>query len=110
MANPSPKITFTVNLTNIVTDAIGPVTNERDVYLTNPDQFQNSPDQGRIESAARSSTLSTYAPTYQINPNKVAKHGDTIVEYGMKAIYLRDTYGIGYAPNDRAILTVVSVE
>jgi len=110
MANPSPTITFQVDLTLLSNENIGPITNQVSTGVLSPDRYQESPDNAVVENSNRVNTVSGYFPSYTVSPDFSVKHGDTIVEYGQKAIYLRNMYGIGYAPAERAILTVVSVE
>lgn len=94
-----PTITFTVNLTPLINEDFGPITNHTSVGMS-------SPDATNLPTAA--SRRSGFLPSLQLG-NRIVHDGDTIVEYGQKAMYLRNTYGIGYAPADRAYLTVVSV-
>lgn len=109
MTNPSPAITFRADLSRLTSETIGPVTNAVEQGVLHPDAFQ-SPDQGRTENANRVNTISAYLPTFKVSPDKVLKHGDEFIEYGLKALYLRNMYGVGYAPADRAVLVVVSVD
>ena len=109
MANPVPTIVFQVNLALLNNESIGPVTNSVTTGVLSPDQYQVSPDNGVVENANRKSTRSSWLPSLQMAPNVDLHDGDRFTEYGQRAVYLRDTYGIGYAPADRAYLTVVSV-
>ena len=99
MANPSPAITFQVDLTLLMSELVQTKTSEKSVG-------QSSPDAANLSTA--SSRLSAFLPGVHLN-NKVCHHGDTFVKYGSEAIYLRDTYGKTYAPAERAYLTIVSV-
>ena len=96
MANPSPAITFTVDLTPLMSETIGSVTHEVTVGIPVLDSTAN---------ARRSSWL----PSITVSPNRVLRHGDSFTEYGQAAVYLRDMYAVGYAPADRAYLTVTLV-
>lgn len=96
MANPSPAITFSVDLTPFMNETMGPVTSEVSVGIPVLDTNTNN-------------LRSSYFPSLTVSPNHVLKHGDTFTEYGQKAVYLRDMYAVGYAPADRAYLTVESV-
>ena len=106
MANPHPTLTFTVNLTLSTQEAIGPITNSHDEAVLHPDQYQIDPDVGRLATAQRVNDLVTWLPGLFAGNNINLKHGDSFTTYGSQAIYLRDMYGIGYAPADRAVLTV----
>ncbi len=100
MANPSPTIVFTVNLNLLMNEENGSLNSVTSQGVLHPDRHQSDQDNALVEMAQRKNLR-----TVKIG-NRDYKHGDTITEYGMKAVYLRDTYGIGYAPNDRACLTV----
>ena len=102
MANPTPAITFRADLTLQREMAFGPSTNESTVGARQIDST--------IDLDTRRDQLSTFLPSFQVASNRVLTHGDEFTEYGQKAVYLRDTYGIGYAPSDRAVLVIVSVE
>jgi len=108
MTTPYPTITFSVNLAPLTNEAIGPTTNSTSTGVLSPDMYQGA-DQGRVENSNRASLVSTLLATLGVSPDKVSKDGDTFVEYGQKAVYLRKMYAVGYAPDDRAYLTVVSV-
>jgi len=94
--NPTPAITFSVDLSRLMNEKVGPSTSEIEVAVPELD-------------ANHSTNASTWLPTLMVSPNHKLKHGDTFVAYGQRAIYLRDTYGVGYAPNERAYLVVESV-
>ncbi len=108
MTNPSPAITFSVNLTPLSNEALGPSTNNADTAVLSPDSYQGA-DNGVVARSNRKNLVSTYLPSFLTSPNHALKHGDTFTEYGQKAVYLRDMYAVGYAPADRAYLTVVTV-
>lgn len=108
MANPTPAITFRVNLSLHSSEVIGPLGNEKNTAMLHPDRH-DSADRAVESIANRANHLSTYAPTVNVMPNQKWVHGDEFTEYGQKAVYLRSMYGIGYAPADRAFLTVVEV-
>lgn len=105
----SPAITFQVALTPFSTEAVGPKSNEYNPTILQPDQYQPSPDQGRTEFANRKNTRSTYLPSITGGDNYIKKDTNQFTLYGQEAIYMRKMYGIGYAPADRAYLTIVSV-
>jgi hypothetical protein len=103
------SINFQVDLSIASNETVGPVTNSRNVGMLHPDMHQSSPDNGVVEKARRvtNQTAVTWIPGLLGASNRELKHGDTFTEYGLKAIYLRDMYGIGYAPADRAVLKIV---
>lgn len=107
MVDPYPTITFQVNLSLKTTEAIGPNTNVISPTLLHPDQHQDSPDAGRVETSNRTSTLSTWLPGLLAGENAGLKDGDQFTLYGQKATYMRDNYAIGFAPAERAWLDVV---
>jgi hypothetical protein len=101
-----PTYTFRVNLSLLGNEAFGPTTNSQNVGMLSPDQHQSSPDNGRVENSNRKYTLSTWLPDLLRNNYKL-KHGDTFEVSGMRALYIRNTYAVGYAPADRAFLELV---
>jgi hypothetical protein len=101
-----PSFTFTVDLSLFATEQIGPNTNSADVDVLHADQYQSSPDQGRTETSNRQNTRSTWLPNLLAGLNRQLKHGDSFIVTGEKALYIRDTYGKGFAPADRAYLDV----
>jgi hypothetical protein len=108
MTNPSPAITFSVDLTPLSNEAIGPNTSATTTAVLSPDMYQGA-DNGTAARANRKNLVSTLLPSLQVSPDRVLKHGDTFTEYGTKAVYLRKMYAVGYAPAERAYLTVTSV-
>lgn len=102
-----PSFTFTVDL-SIVAALHGPNTNQSSVNALHPDQHQDSADNGRVEESVRRDSLSTWIPNLLHAGNRNLKHGDSFTVTGLKAMHMRDTYGIGFAPADRAVLTVVA--
>lgn len=111
MSNPLPAITFEVDLSLLLSEARGPLTNSTSDSILHPDQFQHSPDHGREETNNRSHTRSTWIPGAIVGSNRVLKHGDQFILYGQQAIYIRkmycsSVYG-GEATPDRAILKVI---
>lgn len=92
MANLSPAITFTADLTPASTIPFGPLTNSSTVGVLHPDQYQESPDQGRTEFSNRAATRSTFIPGLSAAENMVLQHEGTVTLYGLKAIYVRNNY------------------
>lgn len=101
-----PTYTFRVNLLLLSNEAVGPNTNSLSTGVLSPDQYQTSPDYGRIENSNRVNTLSSWFPDL-LRGNRQLKHGDTFEESGLKALYLRNMYTTGYAPADRAFLEII---
>ena len=101
MSNPSPAITFLVDLTPLANESFGTNTNISTVGVSRSDG-------GVIDN--RVNVRSGLIPAFTICPDRKVIHGDTFVEYGQKAVYLKNTFGIGYSPADRAILTIVSIQ
>lgn len=93
MANPSPAITFQVDLSTVDSGS----------FLT-PDQYSQSPSYGRALTAQQANTRVTFIPGLQICGNRELKHGQQFTEYGMKAMYLKGQYTTGSHP----ILKVIS--
>jgi hypothetical protein len=108
MTNPTPAITFQVDFKLQMNEKIGPIENEKDVAVLHPDRYQEDQDNAILENANRVNLVGSHLPTMNLG-NRKLKHGDTFTEYGQKAVYLRDMYGVGYAPSDRAYLKVVSI-
>lgn len=100
-----PSFTFTVNLELFGTEQIGPNTNSVNPTMLHPSRYQSDQDNAQTEQSNFKNTRSTWNPGY-ILANRVLKHGDTFTVTGQKGLYLRDMYGIGYAPADRACLEV----
>lgn len=96
MANPSPAITFSVDLTPFMNEKMGPSTHE--VTFGVPQLDSNQKDR-----------RSSWFPSLTVAPNRVLRHGATFTAYGQQAVYLRDMYAVGYAPADRAYLKVTLV-
>jgi hypothetical protein len=108
MSDPAwPSFTFRVNLGITNSELVGPKTNSTDTGIFHPDASQSSPDQGRTEKSNRSSTRSTWLPGLLVGENRALKHGDTFTVTGLKSLYIRDLYAVGYAPADRAYLEIV---
>lgn len=107
MTDLQPVITFRVNLTLPHFDYLGPNTNERVVDNLSPDQYDNSPDRGRAASAARINNISTLTQMMLPGVSRMLKHGDEFTLNGKQAVYVRNTYAVGYAPVDVAFLEVV---
>lgn len=100
MANLVPTITFQVDLTPLTNEYIGPIENKKLVGMLSPD---------KVNIANAPNLVGGWLPGAQLG-NRNVKHGDTIVEYGLKAIYLRNMYGQGYGcPPNRAYLKIISV-
>lgn len=101
MSNPSPTITFRVNLTLPMKEAFGP--NSDEYGVNHPDRFQPDQDQAVTDISNRKNYRSVWLPGLGGTSNRALKHGDTFTAYGMNAIYIKNTYTTGLNP----ILTVV---
>ena len=93
MSNPTPAITFTVDLTPLMNETMGPTTHEMSFAVP-------------VLDSNGKNVRSSFLPSLTLGPNRVVKHGDSFTEYGQKAIYLRNMYAVGYAPAERAYLTI----
>lgn len=106
MSNPkSPIITFKVNLSRNMSEAIGPVTNTKNTAMLHPDRHNSDQDRGQAAQVQHDSLRSSYLPGFLTGENIIANNNETITAYGLKAQYLKDTYTTG----DNPILTVVSI-
>ncbi|MHA1949716.1 MAG: hypothetical protein ACW99G_06970 [Candidatus Thorarchaeota archaeon] len=107
MSNVShPVFNFRVNLELLSTEKIGPKTNSINVGMLHPTRHQDDQDNAVVEQSNFKDTRSTWKPGV-LGMNGAYKDGDTFTAYGVKGLYLRDTYGIGYAPADRACLEIL---
>jgi len=102
-----PSFTFTVNLELPLDEKIGPNTNEIVTGMLHPTRHQDDQDNAIAEQSNFKNTRSTWKPDL-IGMNYALKHGDTFTLTGAKGIYMKDMYGIGYAPADRACLEVTT--
>ena len=74
--------------------------------MLHPDRHQGNPI-NKEENENRKETRNTWFPTRLLG-NKQLKHGDEFTATGLKAIYIRDNYAVGYARSDMAFLEIVS--
>jgi len=70
-------------------------------------QHQTSPDRGRTDRANFPNTMSTWIPGLTAGENRQLKETGQFTVSGQRASYIRDTYGIGFAPCEQAVLSVV---
>jgi len=107
MSNPKvPIITFTVNLTRPMSEKVNPVTNSNSTTaVLHPDRFQSDQDVAIASAAQHDALKSTWLPGFLAGENIVQNNDGSITAYGMKAVYLKDTYATG----DNPVLTVVSI-
>ena len=103
MANPSPEITFRVNLELNSTELMGPKTNSRSPGILHPDRHDNDQDRAVSNIANHVELRSTWIPGLSAANNREMKDGETFTEYGQNAIYLKDRYTTG----DNPILEIV---
>jgi hypothetical protein len=101
-----PIITFRVNLERNREESVGPNTNSRNVHILHPDMHDNSADRGTINATQHDENKSTYLPGFLAGDNIVQINNNTIVAYGQRAMYLRNTYTTGSNP----ILEVLSIQ
>mgnify|MGYP003387881939 CR=1 FL=1 len=104
MSNPSPTITFVVNLDNARHEAFGPNTNSSSTGVLHPDRHQTNQDSAIAAEAVHKNQRSSFLPGFLAGENIVRNDDGTITAYGMKAYYLQKTYTVGLNP----LLTVVS--
>ena len=102
-------IVFEVDLTIHRDEKLGPLTNSVTTGILHPDQFEPSPDLGRLDTEQRREDVSTWLPSLLNGSNVNLKHGDRLTLSGKQALYVRNMYGIGFAPEDRAWLKIISV-
>ena len=109
MANPSPAITFRVDLSLLKQETFGPVTNQRSEGILHPDSgtTQNTDAYKAYRPAQRVTWLGGVGAASNVE----FKHGQEFTAYGPQALYLKKMYGIGVegVPADRAVLEVVSI-
>jgi hypothetical protein len=111
------SITFQVDLSLPLSEAVGPLTNQSMQGTLHPDKFVNPEHQTLAATllANRPSTRSVWIQTGAGVPSQLGAtigrrgllHGDTFTLTGTQALYVRDMYAVGYAPYDRAVLTIV---
>jgi hypothetical protein len=119
MANPSPAITFRVNLDLHKNESVGPDPNPNASGILHPDRYVNlnQQDEAQASIAQRKDHRSTWLPGLLRAENIALKDSNEFTAYGQRAIYLRDTYADGWTPvgnqalppEDRRWLTVVSI-
>lgn len=109
MANPSPTIVFSVDLTLLRSESVGPNTNLADTGMLNPDRHSEDQDAAISSIDDRKNHRSVWMPD-RIGCNRSFKHGYNFTEYGLNAIYLKNHYGINVTgvPTHRQILTIIS--
>lgn len=103
MANPSPEITFRVNLELNSTELLGPKTNSRSPSILHPDRHDNDQDRAVSNMANHKDLRSTWIPGLSAANNRALKDGDTFTEYGLTALYIKNRYTTG----DNPLLEVV---
>ena len=101
-----PTFTFTVNLELLKNEQMGPNTNVLTTGVLHPTRHQDDQDNARFEQSNFKNTRSTWIPGKLVGENRQLKHGDVFTQSGQKGLYTRNTYGIGFAPADRAFLEV----
>jgi hypothetical protein len=105
----TPAITFAVDLTLAGQETDGPNGSTRATAVLHPDRHRGSQDAAVASMASRGGSRSVYIPSRTAAANVYRKHGDTFTLYGEDALYIRDTYAIGFATDtNNAVLRVVS--
>jgi hypothetical protein len=97
-------ITFRVNLQLPSSEAIGP--DSINTAVLHPDRFSGDQDAAIESIANRATQRNGHLPSLLLGNLKLS-HGDEFTAVGLKAVYLRDMYAVGYAPADRAYLEII---
>jgi hypothetical protein len=105
MANPTPAITFRVNLKPFSNEAFGPAAGVTGVL--SPDRHVSDQDSAIEALETRAGQRLAHLPSLSVGNHKLV-HGEEFTAYGQKAVYLRQMYAVGYAPAERAYLEIVS--
>ena len=110
MANPSPTIVFEADLTLMNTEDLGPNTNLVNVHMLHPDRHVTDQDDAISSIANRKNNRSMWIPDKLGGTNRTLTHGVQFTEYGEKAVYLKNQYGIGVSgvPTHKQLLKVIS--
>jgi hypothetical protein len=106
----TPVITFMVNLTLATGEVIGPSPDAKSQEVLPPDRYTgaNLQDSAVASIAFRATLRSVYLPGLSAGDNVYRTHGDVFTAIGEDALYLKNTYGIGFADPQNACLVVVS--
>jgi hypothetical protein len=106
----TPTITFRVNLSLSSGESLGTNTDARVQSVLHPDRYTGADlqDEAVANIAHRAGDRIAYLPGRTAAANLYKKHGDVFVEQGEDAVYRRNTYGIGFADPQNALLEVVS--
>lgn len=87
-----PIITFRVLMNRRTQEAIGPITNQKNVSMLHPDMHDNSPDRGRTNAAQHEAQFQPYIPGFLTGSNVVRNDNGTFTVYGHQAVYLKQQY------------------
>lgn len=93
-----PIYTFIVNLDLASTEAVGPITNQKQVAVLHPDQYVGSPDYGRTLTSPRHLHRISWLPGMLAAGNLEINDDGTITAYGQQGAYLKNTYTTGTNP------------
>lgn len=93
-----PIYTFKVNLDIQATELIGPSTNQREVTVLHPDQYQTSPDYGRSQQTIRKLQNHSWFAALNQAGNLYVNDDGTITVYGLAGAYLNRTFTTGTYP------------
>lgn len=87
-----PIITFRVLMDRQSQEAIGPITNQKNVSMLHPDMHDNSADRGRLNSENHKAQYHPYIPGFLRGSNIVRNDNGTFTVYGQQAVYLKQQY------------------
>lgn len=87
-----PIITFRVLMNRQSQEAIGPITNQKNVTMLHPDMHDNDADRGRLNSENHETQFRPYIPGFLRGSNIVRNDNGTFTAYGQQAVYLKQQY------------------
>ena len=89
---------FSPNMQVVLTEVVGPKTNQKTIGVLSPDQFQSSPDVGRAATVARAQTRSTWFPGLLGGENIAHGHRYDLsgVQVAANVVTIDDPMKIGY--------------
>lgn len=105
--NLTPTIVFQVTLPVLQEEVFGPMGNQTTVAMLNPYRFSESQNSAIASIAQLANLRVAYLPDMN-RDNKYAVNGTQFTLQGIDALYMRNTYGIGYAAPESAVLTIIS--
>lgn len=100
-----PIYVFSVDLSRLTSEKIGPKTNSRSVNLLHPDMSNQSADYGRTLMSGHASVKKhTWLPGFLRGSNIDVNSDGTITAYGQQAVYLKKQY----ADVENPVLTLIN--